>query len=96
MSLTAAQADRYVEQREWAAEVAAWRASRKTAREFCEERGYSATRLYWWSSQLKHSEDSTKGKTGVAIARRTKRGRASFFTTHADRDPGWKRARRGD
>ena len=61
-------------QREWAAEVAAWRASGKTARKFCEERGYSATRLYWWSSQLKRSEGATKGKTGVAMARVVRSG----------------------
>lgn len=41
---------------DWTAEVAAWRASGLTARKFCEDRGYSVTRLYWWSSQLKRSE----------------------------------------
>jgi hypothetical protein len=56
-------------QREWADEVAAWRASGLTARKFCEERGYSTTRLYWWSSQLKRAEGSTSGKTAVRMAR---------------------------
>jgi transposase len=54
---------------DWAAEVAVWRASGKTAREFCEERGYAATRLYWWSSQLKRSQGVPAGKTEVRLAR---------------------------
>jgi hypothetical protein len=39
------------------------------ARKFCEELGYSATRLYWWSSQLKRSEGSPKDNTSVPMAR---------------------------
>jgi hypothetical protein len=46
---------------DWTAEVAAWRASGLTARKFCEDRGYSATRLYWWSSQLKRSGSESEG-----------------------------------
>jgi len=38
---------------EWATRVAAWRASGKTAREFCKGRDYTAARLLWWSSDLK-------------------------------------------
>ena len=63
-------------QLDWAAEVAAWRASGMTASKFCEERGYAATRLYWWSSQLKRSEGSTKRKAGVAMARVVRSGAA--------------------
>ena len=44
---------------DWTAEVSAWRASGLSAREFCESRGYSATQLYWRSSQLNRSENST-------------------------------------
>jgi hypothetical protein len=56
---------------DWAAEVSAWRASGLTARRFCDGRGYSATRLYWWSSQLKRSgpESSSPGTRSVRVAR---------------------------
>src|SRR4051812_14164775 len=60
-------------ERDWAAEVAAWRASGMPARKFCEERGYSATRLYWWSSQLKRSEGATVPKKTVPLARVVRR-----------------------
>jgi transposase len=40
---------------DWPARVAAWRASGMSAQEFCKQRGYSATTLYWWSSQLKRA-----------------------------------------
>ena len=54
--------------RDWASEVAAWRASGKTAREFCEERGYSTTRLYWWSSQMKRA-GKAETREAVPLAR---------------------------
>lgn len=54
---------------DWAAEVAAWRASGTPARKFCESRGYSATRLYWWSSQLKRSDGPESGTPALRIAR---------------------------
>jgi transposase len=38
---------------EWATRIAAWRASGKTAKEFCKGRDYAASRLLWWSSDLK-------------------------------------------
>jgi hypothetical protein len=38
---------------EWPARVAAWRASGKSAPEFCADKDYSATTLYWWASRLK-------------------------------------------
>jgi hypothetical protein len=63
-------------QQEWATEVAAWRASGLTARKFCEGRDYAATRLYWWSSQLKSSEGSGKRKPAVPMARVVRRGAA--------------------
>jgi hypothetical protein len=42
-----------------------------TARKFCEDRGYAATRLYWWSSQLKRSgsEGSSARTRSVPMAR---------------------------
>ena len=38
---------------EWSARVSAWRASGRSAREFCEEHGYSAKLLQWWASHLR-------------------------------------------
>jgi hypothetical protein len=63
--------------REWRAEVAAWRASGKSAREFGEERGYPATRLYWWSSQIKRQEGAGEHGAAVPIARVIRRDSAS-------------------
>lgn len=37
---------------EWATRVQAWRASGKSAKEFCEGREYSAKNLLWWSSHF--------------------------------------------
>lgn len=37
---------------EWAQRVAAWRASGETSKQFCKKRGYSASSLLWWSSEL--------------------------------------------
>ena len=37
----------------WPARVSDWRASGKSAREFCADKDYSATTLYWWASRLK-------------------------------------------
>jgi len=54
--------------RDWASEVAAWRASGQTAREFCEERGYSATQLYWWSSQMKRA-GKVEMRAAIPLAR---------------------------
>lgn len=54
---------------DWKGEVAAWRASGQTARRFCEGRGYTATRLYWWSSQMKRSDGSTSRMPPVPMAR---------------------------
>jgi transposase len=59
-------------QPDWAGEVAAWRTSGLAARQFCEGRGYSATRLYWWSSQLKRMEGATKKKS-IPLARVVRR-----------------------
>jgi transposase len=54
---------------DWAAEVAAWRASGQTARQFCEEREYSTARLYWWSTRLKRTSSGAEGKKSVPLAR---------------------------
>lgn len=53
---------------DWKAEIAAWRASGDSAREFCAGRGYPVGRLYWWSSQLKRAEQDETSKT-VPLAR---------------------------
>jgi len=64
-------------QPDWATEVAAWRASGKTASEFCKDRGYSATRLYWWSSQLKRSKATPVRRASVQLARVVRKRGAS-------------------
>jgi hypothetical protein len=40
---------------EWAGRVKQWRASGMRSKEFCEERGYSATNLLWWSSHFRRN-----------------------------------------
>ena len=44
-----------VKKADWAKRVAAWRASGKSAREFCEGRDYSPKRLQWWAWHLGRS-----------------------------------------
>ena len=56
-------------ERDWAAEVEAWRASGLSARQYCEEREYSATTLYWWSSHLKRAGVASEPKKRVRLAR---------------------------
>jgi transposase len=56
-------------ERDWAAEVEAWRASGLSARQYCEEREYSATTLYWWSSNLKRAGSASEPKKSVRLAR---------------------------
>lgn len=55
-------------QAEWAARVAAWRASGKTAREFAAEHSLSASTLAWWRSRLRRlrSLDAEAPATAVA------------------------------
>lgn len=43
---------RVVKKADWAKRVAAWRASGKSLREFCEGRDYSPKRLQWWAWHL--------------------------------------------
>lgn len=62
--------------RDWSAEVAAWRTSGKTAQEFCAERGYSTTRLYWWSSELKRRGAPGESKTPVMALAKVVRKRS--------------------
>jgi hypothetical protein len=55
---------------EWSTRVAAWRASGKTSKQFCKERGYSPGSLLWWSSELNRrrtapSRDNPLGLTRV-------------------------------
>jgi transposase len=58
---------------DWAAQVEAWRSSGMSAREFCKDRGYSATTLYWWASQLKRRGAATQRGEGIALARVTRK-----------------------
>jgi hypothetical protein len=54
---------------EWATRVAAWRASGKTAKEFCKGKDYAAERLLWWSSDLKRRAITTPQGAAVALTR---------------------------
>lgn len=54
---------------EWATRVAAWRASGKTAREFCKGRDYAAGRLLWWSSDLKRRGIAQPTDNPLALTR---------------------------
>jgi len=56
-------------ERDWAAEVEAWRASGLSARQYCEERDYSATTLYRWSSNLKRAGGASAPNKTVRLAR---------------------------
>jgi transposase len=54
---------------EWATRVAAWRASGKTAKEFCKGRDYTAARLLWWSSDLKRRSIAQAPGNPLALTR---------------------------
>jgi len=54
---------------EWAARLEAWRASGKSANEFCAEHGYSAKNLVWWSSHLRRKSAPTAKRHRVMLAR---------------------------
>jgi len=66
---------------EWATRVAAWRASGKTARDFCKGRDYTASRLLWWSSDLKRRGIGQPPDNPVAFTRviRKPEGRLQSF-----------------
>jgi len=51
----------------WSARVKAWRASGKTAAEYCEGREYKANSLRYWSSRLRkvHGDEATQDKGAV-------------------------------
>lgn len=49
--------------------MAAWRASGKTAKEFCNGKGYAAERLLWWSSDLKRRGVTAPRGAAVALTR---------------------------
>jgi transposase len=54
---------------EWPARVSAWRASGKSAREFCVDKDYSATTLYWWASRLKRDGQAKPRHKPMRLAR---------------------------
>jgi hypothetical protein len=54
---------------EWPARVSAWRASGKSAPEFCADKDYSATTLYWWASRLKREGQPRPGHKPIRLAR---------------------------
>ncbi len=58
---------------EWEKRVRDWRASGKTARQFCARRSYKPGNLLWWSSELTRRSlvgtGDGKGKKGFRLAR---------------------------
>jgi hypothetical protein len=54
---------------EWAARLEAWRASGKSADEFCAGHGYSAKNLVWWSSYLRRKAAAAPKGRRVKFAR---------------------------
>jgi transposase len=54
---------------EWAARLEAWRASGKSASEFCAEHGYSVKNLVWWSSHLRRKSAPAAKRQRVMLAR---------------------------
>jgi transposase len=54
---------------EWPARVSAWRASGKSAPEFCADKDYSATTLYWWASRLKRDGQPKPRHKPLRLAR---------------------------
>ena len=62
---------RMVKKADWAKRVAAWRASGKSAREFCDGRDYPPKRLQWWAWHLGRSsgERVVPREPGVEFAR---------------------------
>jgi hypothetical protein len=54
---------------EWPARVSAWRASGKSAPEFCADKDYSATTLYWWASRLKRDGQPKPRHKPMRLAR---------------------------
>jgi hypothetical protein len=45
-------------QEQWVERIEAWRASGASAAKFCEDRGYAASSLRYWSSRLKRERPS--------------------------------------
>ena len=54
---------------EWPARVSAWRASGKSASEFCADKEYSTTTLYWWASRMKREGQLRPGHKPMRLAR---------------------------
>ena len=67
--------------RSWVTEVRAWRASGLSADAFCKDRGYSASRLYNWSSRLNRANRGQDGQPAVAMARVVRRETAASERT---------------
>lgn len=58
---------------EWATRVTAWRASGKTAKDFCLGKDYAAERLLWWSSDLTRRGMLQSPENPVALTRVVRR-----------------------
>src|SRR5688500_1350290 len=71
---------------EWAARVEAWRASGKSASEFCRGREYSATNLQGWVSHFRRHSipvEAPGRPKGVALARVVRAQGAGGFRSAA-------------
>jgi hypothetical protein len=55
---------------EWSERVQAWRESGQTAPAFAEGKGYSASLLRWWGSELARRSGSAKPVRVVRVVRR--------------------------
>lgn len=66
---------------EWTNRVAAWRDSGQSAAEFCADKDYSASTLYYRASQLKRRSGSSGEAARVSIARVVRKSAAPEPTT---------------
>ena len=58
---------------EWAARVAAWRASGMSGPEYCKDREYTSKTLQWWASKLRHQSKPVHRSSGPIEAVRLAR-----------------------
>lgn len=66
----------------WAARVAEWRASGKSAPEFCKGKDFSPHGLHYWSSRLRKAEQGERGPA-VRLARVVRQPRPAEATETA-------------
>ena len=71
---------------EWVERVEAWRSSGSTAREYCKGKGFTASSLLWWSSQLQRAgtkkRPSSSGDVRLARVVRSTSASAAPIVVH--------------